>query len=316
MTCSLCNNIDAQSIESGEFDGSFIQCPNCGNYRVSGSLAVRLEVDLADDEIKRALISHRVRQMQRSEGEPPLLTTYLFDRIVGTEALPTPNEQIDLMMQYLGANSLSPQQRLQFNPSIHNAVIGAIGGDGLHYIAAALEQLDLVTVSRHTMDGSFEINLTMAGWERYSELKKGASVSRKAFIAMKFGDPELDRFVDDVFRPAVEQTGFKLVRLDDSNPAGLIDDRLRVEIQTSRFLLADLTHSNNGAYWEAGYAEGLGKAVIYTCKQDAFDNSGTHFDTNHHLTIMWNLDNPTESAERLKATIRATLPADAKMEDD
>jgi nucleoside 2-deoxyribosyltransferase len=61
--------------------------------------------------------------------------------------------------------------------------------------------------------------------------------------------------------------GFKLTRLDDDPKAGIIDDRLRVEIRTSRFLIADLTHENRGAYWEAGFAEGDGKPVIYTCRK-------------------------------------------------
>jgi hypothetical protein len=32
---------------------------------------------------------------------------------------------------------------------------------------------------------------------------------------------------------------------------GLIDDRLRVEIQSSDFPITELTHDNLGAYWEA-----------------------------------------------------------------
>ena len=70
--------------------------------------------------------------------------------------------------------------------------------------------------------------------------------------------------------PAVASAGFDLVRLDEDPQAGSIDERLRVEIRKSRFLVADLTHGNPGAYWEAGFAEGLGKPVIYTCEKDDF----------------------------------------------
>jgi len=35
---------------------------------------------------------------------------------------------------------------------------------------------------------------------------------------------------------------------------------------------------NPGAYWEAGYAEGLGKPVIYTCEEAKFVEA-SHFDT-------------------------------------
>jgi nucleoside 2-deoxyribosyltransferase len=115
----------------------------------------------------------------------------------------------------------------------------------------------------------------------------------------------------------VAATGFDLKRLDEGQPAGLIDDRLRVEIRQCRFLIADLTNENRGAYWEAGFAEGLGKPVIYTCRKDVFEDKakGTHFDTNHHLTVTWELDKLDDAVGRLKATIRATLPDEAKFSD-
>ncbi len=137
-------------------------------------------------------------------------------------------------------------------------------------------------------------------------------------MAMQYNDTELDAIVENVFRDAVGQTGFDLSVLRDKPKAGLIDDRLRVEIQTSRFLIADVTHGNAGAYWEAGYAEGLGRPVIYTCRKEVFDDSKSkpHFDTNHHLTVRWDLGKPEDAAKELKATIRATLPAEAKLTDD
>ena len=138
---------------------------------------------------------------------------------------------------------------------------------------------------------------------------------RKGFIAMKFGDEMLDNFLADVLKPCAKQAGFEHLKLDDTPKAGLIDDRLRVEIQSSDFLVADLTHDNPGAYWEAGYAKGLGKPVIYICEKDKFESAKTHFDTNRHLTIIWDKDNLPKAGEDLKATIRATLPQLAKQED-
>ena len=90
---------------------------------------------------------------------------------------------------------------------------------------------------------------------------------------MEYGNPELDKIVEETFKPAVKQTGFDLFALNEKPRAGLIDDRSRVEIQTSRFLIACLTHDNAGAYWEAGFAEGLGKPVIYTCEQKKFQDA-------------------------------------------
>ena len=135
-------------------------------------------------------------------------------------------------------------------------------------------------------------------------------------MAMQYDDPILDVVFLACFKPAVAATGFRLERLDVRPRAGLIDDRLRVEIRTSRFLVADLTHGNQGAYWEAGFAEGLGKPVIYTCEKDRFDKMKPHFDTNHHLTVLWRPGSLDQAAERLKATIRWTLPDEANLTDE
>lgn len=160
-----------------------------------------------------------------------------------------------------------------------------------------------------------DLALTFDGWEYYETLLKGRANYRKAFMAMKFGDTVLNEILESVFKPSVKQAGFELFKLDDEPRAGLIDDRLRVEIQSSDFLIADLTHDNLGAYWEAGYAEGLGKPVIYTCEKEKFDLHKPHFDTNHHLTVIWDKSSPEQAGELLKATIRATLPHLAKQND-
>ncbi len=81
-------------------------------------------------------------------------------------------------------------------------------------------------------------------------------------------------------------------------------------------LLLHLTHGNQGAYWEAGFAHGLGKPVIYTCEASRFDGTNRHFDTNHHVTIKWKLDDLAAAETELTAKIRNTLPADARMTDD
>lgn len=83
------------------------------------------------------------------------------------------------------------------------------------------------------------------------------------------------------------------------------------EIRRCRFLIADLSDDNAGAYWEAGLAEGLGKDVIYICRE----GRKTHFDTDHRHTVRWDLTNLDETARQLKAVIRNTLLGDAKQED-
>ena len=131
------------------------------------------------------------------------------------------------------------------------------------------------------------ITLSLDGWERYEAEKRGRFSGNYGFIAMKFDDTELDPFVRDVVKPIVKNDiGYDLVDMRDVAKAGIIDNIMRVQIRDAAFVIADLTHDNHGAYWEAGYAEGLGKPVIYICEKTKFEKETSHFDTNHCTTIL------------------------------
>jgi hypothetical protein len=69
-----------------------------------------------------------------------------------------------------------------------------------------------------------------------------------------------------------------------------------------------------------GYAEGLGRPVIYTCRRDVFEDRKSenhpHFDTNHMVTVPWDPADPASAAPKLKDTIRATLPTEALLTDE
>ena len=153
-----------------------------------------------------------------------------------------------------------------------------------------------------------DVTLSLEGWERYEAEKRGQFEGNYGFIAMQFGDTDLDNFVQSVVKPAVkENTGYDLVDMRDVSQAGVIDNIMRVQIRDAAFVIAELSHDNLGAYWEAGYAEGLGKPVIYICEQKKFDEKSTHFDTNHCTTVLWDRDNDEGFKKELIATIRRSL---------
>jgi len=153
----------------------------------------------------------------------------------------------------------------------------------------------------------YGINLTLEGWARYESMKRGRASGSQGFIAMKFNDLELDLFVDNVVKPAIREAGYDLVDMRDVARAGVIDNIMRAQIADSAFVIVDLTHDNSGAYWEAGYAEGLGKPVIYICEKTKFEEASTHFDTNHCTTVPWSSDDPDGFHRELIATLRRSL---------
>ena len=152
------------------------------------------------------------------------------------------------------------------------------------------------------------VNLTLAGWEKYESEKRGRFGGSYGFIAMQFGDSDLDSFVKDVVKPAVQDgIGYDLVDMNDIARAGIIDNIMRTQIRDAAFVIVDLTRDNPGAYWEAGYAEGLGKPVIYICEKEKFEAKKTHFDTNHCTTVPWSRDDDKGFRQELTATLRRSL---------
>ena len=258
------------------------------------------------------MISHAIRKMQKQNYWPEI-DTKILDAILNNNYLPSPAEQADNLILWLGDNVEAPGVEVGVDPNRHKAIIGAINNNNFHFIVNSLIEDGFVLSQRNTVKRP--VTLSFKGWERYRNLEKGTLDSRKAFMAMPFGNDLIDMVYKDYFKVAVELTGFNLFKIDEKPKAGSIDDRLRVEIRKSKFLIADLTDGNHGAYWEAGFAEGLGKPVIYTCERSYFKSNGTHFDTNHLHTVIWEKDTLDDAAERLKITIRATLPEDAKLED-
>jgi hypothetical protein len=225
--------------------------------------------------------------------------------------LPRLQEQADIFVQFLGAGDVTVGDWIPCNPQQLSAVLGTAddpanhAAPGFRYVIDGLKAKHLIEQETllAAQNGSMSYRLTFDGWDRFDELTRRSVDSRTAFMAMEYDNEHVGlAFVD--FIRAVAQTGFTLQRLDQKPKAGLIDLRMRVEIRTAKFLVADLTDENRGAYWEAGFAEGLGKKVYYTCEATKFDKLKTHFDTEHLLIIKWNTENMSLAVDELKSAIR------------
>lgn len=297
-----------------------ISCPNCGEYQIKYECLVSLDSLINDRSDSRAILRHALSKMRR-QSQRPILTLGHAEDLLRTMTLPGFREQLDNLIVWIARATKGYGGTVDRIAENALGPVGALDRIALNFITHHAYSNGLINaITAPWNDGSEDYlaaKLTFAGWDRYEAIQRGATNSRLAFMAMKFGNTETERIYVDFFKPAVAKTGFELRRNDEAQRAGLIDDLMRVQIRQSRFVISDLTDHNNGAYWEAGYAEGLGKPVIYTCRTDHFDTpeGGAHFDTNHHLTVLWHPDNMELAVEKLKATIRATLPEDAALQD-
>jgi hypothetical protein len=271
--------------------------------------------------VRRALMSHALRRTQQPDTSRILIIKVGdLPSFWRSDRLPSPQKQADALILWVGDHQPTPFEFAEIHRSALAAFVGMpiTGHDDSGRFSWLNSQLEPKKLYELAMRGNnvLALKLTLEGWQTYERLQRTTLESRTAFMAMKFGEPDLERVVDECFRLAVRRTGFELRLLTDQQPAGLIDDQMRAAILASRFVISDLTHGSPGAYWEAGFGEGLGLPVIYTCEKSAWEEKHTHFDTNHLVTIIWDVADLKRVEDALAATIRATLRADAKQTDD
>lgn len=316
VNCPI-SNLEATVHKGSNPDRFVVDCLICGRFDISEDAAEDYSPRLKNEPHLRALLSHTIRKMQTSTRRP-FLNGPLVEQILNENTLPTVGEQANYLIQWFGnqLKATDPASLIEVDFRSLAAEIGAMDWKGSLYIANELDSRGKLQWPGKTMGSVQSIGLTFDGWTYYEELQKSYEEGSIAFMAMQYGEEDIEKIYRECFKPAVSLTGFELLLLNEKPKAGLIDNRMRVEIRRSRFLIADLTHENRGAYWEAGFAEGLGKHVFYTCEESKFEKIKTHFDTEHQHTVKWDINHLDKAAEELKATIRATLPGEAKMSDD
>lgn len=319
--CTFCfSSVPRATAQKLGGDFAVVTCPCCGRYRITGTALDALpHWDLSAG--KWAAIAYAVKKMTARET-PPLLTIDVLRTLKETAQLAHPDQILDDFVLWAGSQSRWPGDSVDITYLQHRTLLGAVDKPAFNYMMTCVERsgwfagTTVESVDQPTQ--LLQCSLAPLGWERFRELSTFRTASCYGFMAMKYRDPELDGIFREHFVPQVKLAGFDLQRLDQSQGAGLIDDQLRVRIRQARFLVCDLSHGNRGAYWEAGFAEGLGIPVIYTCRKDVFEDPKhehhPHFDAAHWVTVPWDPADPGAAAVKLKITVRATLPGEAKLE--
>ena len=95
--------------------------------------------------------------------------------------------------------------------------------------------------------------------------------------------------------------------MDNVEHNNRIDDEIIASIRKCKFLVADFSVNSGGVYFEAGFAMGLGRPVIWTVGREDQKNE-IHFDNRQYLNfIRWNPEKIKELALALKNRIEATI---------
>ena len=151
------------------------------------------------------------------------------------------------------------------------------------------------------------IKLLPAAFIRIDELQRTKVNSRTAFVAMSFA-PEMNE-VQEAIKKAITNAHYLPCVMNEIEHNKQIVPEMLHEIRNCRFLIAELTNHNNGAYYEAGYAHGYGKEVIFVCKHERLKEDG-HFDVAQNNMVLWTTYE--DLVDKLYKRIKATFDTDDK----
>lgn len=291
----------------------FVDCGICGRYGVPLSV----QEDIEHDPRAAALLPYLSAYIRQHtlKGEE-ISIGYDWPDLARSHASTPVAQKLRRLLELVGERTVTIGQSFRLDEDEIAPLIDAKGRVEVRYLLQHLQAskyVDLMLTSIDVRDRApngpetrVDVRMEVAGWEAVSPVA-AAGLQGRCFVAMSF-DPSLEDAYENGIVAAVEKDcGFEVVRIDRVQHNDDITDRILAGIRTAQFVVADFTKQRPGVYFEAGFAAGLGRTVIWTCHSDDFD--GLHFDTRQRNHIKWTApsDLRQKLADRIRATV--TLPA-------
>ncbi len=293
--CLICDLADQQSDNAGD-QRVRVNCERCGTfiYQVRDAVA---SPSMANEG--KVNLSAFVRE-QNAVGIVPLLTAELMDQVKRRRRprlRDRASRALAAKVQDVGYD-LSRKLVISEKPRIQ-AVSYSADENELSILLEILEGDGLIKTAGMIPTS---IIIAPAGLIQAEELSQPGTAYIQGFVAMSF-DPSMNDAYTRGFYPGISAAGYRPFRIDAKEHINGISDEILAEIRRSRFLVADYTHMNNGVYFEAGVAVGLGIPLIPTCRADHLDK--LHFDIKHINTLKW--ESPEQLARDLAKRIAGVI---------
>ena len=338
--CPLCGSMaefsDGNILEDNEIIWDFIQCPVCGRFEVAEADD---DIEKFNKDHLMAYLVHNgihkpgdyryyttkskvwcdtwrkeFEQGNTVHGRP----IHLSPEIVENWYPKTVSERVDLILKYIADNAshiggfvqYGEDERLYSVLFVDRYEMGALGEKKIpgpqvesqfKFIIDYLTKKEYINISTNgaRLSPHATITLTVEGYSRVEELERSNSKGREVLVAMKFGEDT--NCLRAAIKKGIADAGYIPILIDEVQHNDFITPELLSHIRNSKFVVVDLTHQNNGAYFEEGYAMGYGKQVIQLCKADVT----LHVDIAQKNTIICKTED--EIPERLKNRILATI---------
>ncbi len=206
-------------------------------------------------------LSAHVRQ-ESERGNTVTLTEQNWRDLASAHQGVPIGRRLEKILEYVAAHS-RPGDEVQINLGADYPLFDAVSKEEMTFLVEHLVERSLLRQGEH--DGG--LILSVAGWGRLEPAGTGG-IAGRCFVAMSF-DPSISDAYQNGIRPAIEDDcRLTAIRVDLVEHNEKICDRIVAEIKKAQFAVADFTLHRAGVYFEAGFAMGLGRPVIWTCRRD------------------------------------------------
>lgn len=334
--CPICRSKCGQ--ENWQETGTCYHCPNCGDFIIESDFMNYIypydeeKTSLEPKEDERLYCGMQYFMLQK---RPRNLLPFAKEKIIHfvfQKQDPVKDQKTGQIHQFVDREYIESLFPRNFSERVDKTLLNLAAlsnypGENLKKISKRLKHLffDVQEPNRYSIDGYINllkelgylssepgkqgICLTAKGWQRVDVLQQQLQVLPQAFIAMWFDDQMEE--AKGTLQQAIKACGYNPMIISEKEHNEQIVPEILYEIKRSQFLVADLTGHRHGVYYEAGYAEALGKEVILTCQKELWDGdedlgfNARHFDVAQQNIIIW--ENTEDLFKDLKKRIEATV---------
>ncbi|MBZ5506048.1 MAG: nucleoside 2-deoxyribosyltransferase [Acidobacteriia bacterium] len=300
--CAICDQSPSDGVKmrnSGIFDGLLIDCPRCGQYELVGLEAISSSYKWTPEI--RSSLSCAARQAFAA-GQPLRITAANVVEFAGPHMDTRVSDNQERLLREAARRAGRPQMGASFSLTQDFTLIDCHSAEEFNWHIEWLETQKLVFRTGAGPD-TVQLTLSMEGWKQVQPIPRAGGIPGRCFVAMWFDTSMTEVFELGISR-AVTDCGFPPpIRIDRKEHNNQITDEIIAAIRDAEFVVADFTGNRGGVYYEAGFARGLGRPVIYCCKASDFEDR--HFDTQLINHIKWS--GPTDLRQNLANRIKATI---------
>ncbi len=289
-----------------------VECPNCGTYHITDIINDRDRDTVKEYTPHRHNISGLIREKNDLGLQMEIIKTDNIRNLFNDPLIPkTISQKLDKVLSYFYRKTKVFGENFELTEDVPYSIGYAHNYAEFEKMVETLDDQGFLIINEIRIDDIVSFYVSFEGMSRAEELMATNIASSKVFVAMGFKQDLLEAHRRAI-QPACHECGFDASLILDTEHNDDITDKIIAEIKTSKFVITDFTYNNQGAYFEAGYAQGRGLPVIRTCKKEWFDakdengeKNRLHFDINHYNFILW--ENYDDLKEKLINRIRATI---------